>query len=307
MSLTSAFNQKGPNSLGSRSTAEEATAGLDLHGKNVLLTGVASGLGKEQMRVLAMRGAHVIGTGRTTESARVAAQSVQGQVTPLACDLLDPRSIRACIGAIQAAGWRLDAIVCNAGIMAPRHLHTVFDHESQFFTNHIAHFMLVTRLLDRLADDGRVVMVSSSAHHHAPPQGIDFGNLDGSRGYSPWAFYGQSKLANLLFAKELARRFAGTRKTANACHPGVIRSGLYRHMGRFVDLTMRFMELLVLKSIAQGAATQTYLAVHPAVANDSGRYFTNCRPARHRPEADDPALAQRLWDYSEAVADRLPM
>src|SRR5271156_4638113 len=208
VSIISIVSKNGPTGFGYSSTAEDVTAGLSLAGKTILVTGCNSGLGLETMRVLALRGAHVIGTSRTQAKADAAGRSVGGKTTGLACELADPRSVRACIAAIQQQDHRLDAIIANAGIMALPKLETAFGYELQFFTNHIGHFMLVTGLLDALKPDGRVVMLSSAAHRMAPAGGIDFDNLDGRKGYKPWRFYGQSKMANLLFAKELARRFS---------------------------------------------------------------------------------------------------
>jgi WW domain-containing oxidoreductase len=305
MSLYSALAPKGPNGFGPGSTAEEVTAGLSLRGKNILVTGCNSGLGFETMRVLTMRGAHVIGTARTETKAHEAAARVRGETTPVQCELADPHSVRACVDTVKALGIRLDAIICNAGIMALPKLQTAFGYELQFFTNHIGHFILTTGLLDCLADDGRVVVLSSTVHRSAPPEGIQFDNLSGAKGYRPWTAYGQSKLANVLFAKELARRFAGTKRTANAVHPGVIRTNLGRHMGPLAFAGMALVNPLFLKSIAEGAATQCYVAVHPDAARASGQYFADCNVAKPRRDADDPVLAARLWETSERIAAEL--
>src|SRR5271156_1966447 len=208
MSILSIVSRNGPTGFGYSSTAEDVTSGVSLAGRTILVPGCNAGLGLEAMRVLALRGAHVIGTSRTQAKAVAAGRSVGGATTELACELADPQSVRACVATIQQQGHRLDAIIANAGIMALPKLETAFGYELQFFTNHIGHFMLVTGLLDALKPDGRVVMLSSAAHRMAPAGGIDFDNLDGRKGYKPWRFYGQSKMANLLFAKELARRFS---------------------------------------------------------------------------------------------------
>jgi len=163
----------------------------------------------------------------------------------------------------------------------------------------------VTGLIEALATDARVTMLSSSAHKFAPKGGIEFDNLSGEKGYSAWRAYGQSKMANLLFAKELARRFNGTARTANALHPGVIfDTNLQRSMNvpRVVrDAVAGLSNLLVLKSIPQGAATQCYVATNPALATVSGQYFADCNIAKPRADAEDPSLAMRLWDVSEKI------
>jgi WW domain-containing oxidoreductase len=186
--------------------------------------------------------------------------------------------------------------------MALPKLQQAYGYELQFFTNHIGHFLLVTGLLEVLADDARVVMLSSAAHTMAPKGGIEFDNLSGERGYRSWTAYGQSKFANLLFAKELARRFSGSRRTANAVHPGVIQTNLGRHMGMALGrLAFGIGGALFFKSIPQGAATECYVAVNPHAAGISGAYFADCDVHQPRADANDPALARRLWEVSEQI------
>ena len=211
--------------FGKRSTAEDVTRGVDLTGKIALVTGVNSGIGAETLRVLALRRAHVVGTARTQAKAEAGCAVASGSTTPLACELTDLESVRACVAAIKGQFDQLDIIVANAGIMALPELQLVRGVEAQFATNHLGHFLLVTSLLDHLAQGARIVMVSSSAHRGAPKGGIDFDNLSGSKGYSALRTYGRSKLANVLFANSLARRLEG-RATVNSLHPGVIATNL---------------------------------------------------------------------------------
>ncbi|MFN0063069.1 MAG: SDR family oxidoreductase [Myxococcaceae bacterium] len=296
---------KGPSGFGYGSTAEEVTQGLSLSGKTILLTGCNSGLGFETLRVLTARGARVLATARTVEKAKAAGASVGGSTLPLACELSDPASVASCVSQIKQDGAHLNAIICNAGIMAMPKLEKAFGYELQFFTNHIGHFALVTGLLQQLADAARVIVLSSGAHAMAPKEGIEFDNLSGDRGYTAWRAYGQSKMANLLFAKELSRRFAGTQKVANAVHPGVIRTNLGRHMNPVMNAVFGLMGPLTLKSVAEGAATECWAAVHPAAATLNGAYVADCNVAKSRPDADDPALAKRLWTVSEEIVARV--
>jgi WW domain-containing oxidoreductase len=307
MALISVFKSNGPTGFGFNSTAEDVTEGLSLTGKTILVTGCTSGLGAEACRVLSLRDAHVIGTARTQEAADKACASLPNKGTGYACDLAEPTSVRDCVAQIRRDGHRLDAIICNAGIMALPTLQKSNGYELQFFTNHIGHFMLVTGLLDNLADDGRVVMLSSAAHNMAPKGGIQFDNLDGARGYSAWGAYGQSKFAMLLFAKELQRRFAGTKKTAYAVHPGVIRTNLARSMGGFVNVVMAIAGPLFLKTIPQGAATEVFAAVHPKALALAGQYLADCNAATPRKDAEDAALARQLWTVSEQIVQGLPV
>lgn len=309
MNLVAAIKGRGPNGFGYGSTAREVLQGVDLSGKTFLLTGCNSGLGRETLRELTRAGARVVATARTQDKAERALQEVaapgpRAESLPLPCELADPRSVLGCVDAVRADGTPLDGIICNAGIMALPELNQAHGYELQFFTNHIGHFMLVTGLLPQLADRGRVVMLSSAAHLHAPRAGIDFANLSGERGYSSWLAYGQSKLANLLFAKELAQRLAGTGKTSHAVHPGVIRTNLSRHMH---PLTRSAMKLggAFLKTPQQGAATQCYVAAHPGAATTNGEYFADCNVAKPSRKARDATLAAQLWTESEAIVRRV--
>ena len=302
MSVVSMFKGKGPSGFGYGSTAESVTEGLDLSGQTILLTGCNSGIGKETLRVLTKRGAHVIAAARTVEKAQAACDEVGGETTAVACELSDPASVQACAERVLALGRPLDAIVCNAGIMALPTLNQKLGYELQFFTNHIGHFILVTSLLDALAEKGRVVIVSSDAHNGAPKEGIQFDNLSGEREYGAWANYGQSKLANLLFASHLAKRLEGTGKTANSLHPGVIHTNLARSMNPIARGALALGAPLVLKSVGEGAATQVYLAVHPSVEGVAGKYFSDCNVGKSSSHGRDEEMAAKLWEVSEKIA-----
>jgi WW domain-containing oxidoreductase len=306
MSLVSLWKGRGgPSGFGYASTAQEVTRGVDLSGKTVLVTGVNSGLGLESARVLAMRGARVLAAARTAEKARDACRTLAGDFVPLACELSEPASVRACADEVLRLGRPVDVVLCNAGIMALPERTIVHGQELQFLTNHVGHFVLVRGLLDALAEEARVVVVSSAAHTWAPAAGIQFDDLTLSRGYSGRSAYGQSKLANILFARSLARRFAGSRKTANSLHPGVIPTNLSRHSGPLVRIAKPLASAIALKTIAEGAATQCYVAAHPRLEGVSGEYFSDCNVARSSAHGRDDAMAERLWDVTEKIADDL--
>jgi NAD(P)-dependent dehydrogenase (short-subunit alcohol dehydrogenase family) len=299
MSLYALLSGTGPSGFGYGSTAEQVTDGLDLSGRRVLITGCSSGLGQEAARVLAARGATVLGAARSLDKAEAACAAFGEGAIPLACELSDPASVRACVEAVKATGEPLHAIIANAGIMALPRLERVAGWERQLFTNHLGHFLLITGLLDSLAEDGRVVMLSSAAHKAAPKVGIELDNLDGAQGYAAWAAYGQSKLANLLFARELARRFEGSARVASAVHPGVISTNLGRHMNPVLRFLWAAAEPLFMKSIPQGAATEVWAAVHPDAAKLNGAYLADCNEAKSSPQGRDMDLAARLWEVSE--------
>jgi NAD(P)-dependent dehydrogenase (short-subunit alcohol dehydrogenase family) len=305
MSILARLKRPGPNGFGYATTAEEVVRGLDLGGRTILVTGCNSGLGLETIRALAGRGARVIGAARTLPKAQAACASAGAGAVPIACELSEPASVRACVAEVARREAPLAAIICNAGVMAVPQLTLVHGCELQFFTNHVGHFLLVTGLLERLAPDGRVVVTASNAHRRAPG-GIDFDNLDGARGYDPWRAYGRSKLANILFARELARRLGAGGRTANSLHPGVIATPLGRSMPASARAAMRILAPLALKTAAQGAATQCYVATHPDTAAVTGAYFADCNLAEPRPIARDTTLAARLWDETERIVARLP-
>jgi NAD(P)-dependent dehydrogenase (short-subunit alcohol dehydrogenase family) len=277
------------SSFGSQSTAEEVTAGLNLAGMTAVVTGCNSGIGYETMRVLALRGAHVIATARTIDKGKEACASVQGSTTPVVLELTDFESVVACAKAIATMNVAIDMLILNAGIVLDT-LEQVNGIEKQFVVNHLGHFILTNRLLGRLttARQGRVVVVGSGNHHDAPPGGIRFDDLSGSNWYRRG--YAHSKLANGLFSLELAKRLAGTRATSNCITPGPVKTKILRNTKASTDHQT--------KSAAQGAATQCYVATNSALANVSGEYFKDCNPAPPSAHQTDSAMAQKLWEVS---------
>ena len=286
-----------PNgSFGAHSTADQVTAGLDLSGKTALITGCNSGIGYETMRVLALRGAQVLGTARSAKKGRDACESVQGDARPLLLELTDFDSIVACSEQVKAMARPLDILICNAGVLLPKRKR-VRGLEKHFVVNHLGHFILVNRLLAQLisAPEGRIVVVSSIAHWSAPPEGIQFDNLSSRGKYDPGESYGQSKLANGLFSMELARRLSSTNATANALHPGIVETNLFRHSSVTISGGGGR------RTVEQGAATSCYLATHPALSGVSGYYFEDCNRAKPSALMDDAGLAAKLWAVSEEL------
>ena len=162
--------------------------------------------------------------------------------------------------------------------------------------------MRVTGLLNRLVADGRVVIVSSGAHAYARGKNITFDDLMWNQAYKPWSAYGQSKLANILFAKELANHLPDG-QTANALHPGIIETPLWRHLPP--ETAARMKSNMGFRTIAQGAATQVFVATHPSVAAVSAEYFGDCTVRQPTALAQDEALAARLWNATQDVVDKL--
>lgn len=305
--LSARFRPVGSSAFGWRSTAEHVSAGLDLTGKTYLVTGANSGIGFEAVKALMKRGADVFAACRTLDKAQALRSQLGDQILPLECELGDLNSVRTAVAEIIESGRKLDGIIANAAIMALPERETLHGVEKQFFVNHVGHFALVIGLLPTLAEDGRVVVVSSSGHRMAPDAGIEFDRLDGEGWYTPWVAYGHSKLANLLFAKELARRFAGTDRMAIAVHPGLVFTNIQRNMriAPIATLVMALGRLLVVKSAAQGTATLVYAAVHPDAKPLSGEYLEDCAPSVPTELARDPKLAARLWEATENLATKI--
>ena len=287
------------------STAEEVTKGIDLSGKLAVVTGCTSGIGFETMRVLARRGAHVVGTSRSLERAQQACNKVIGITSAVQLDLADLDSVVACANAVRSLNAPPDMLICNAGYLGGSgEAELVNGVEKHFAINHLGHFVLVNRLLGRLymANQGRIVIVASrAAYTRAPGAGIEFDNLDAARDYDDRRAYGHSKLANVLFALHLGKLLRGTRMTANALHPGVINTEIDRHMSGFKQKGFALLAALGgTKTVEEGAATTCYVATNPALGSTSGKYFEDCNAVTvNEGHLHDEAMAERLWQVSE--------
>ena len=294
--------------FGAKSTAEEVTLGLDLTGKTAVVTGCNSGLGYETMRVLAMRGAHVIGTGRNLEKASKACSSVSGKTTPVALELSNFNSIIECANTIAKLTLPIDILVCNAGINTFSDLELVNGIERTFVVNHLGHFLLVNRLMPLLREsrESRIVHVSSkSAYVQAPDVGIDFNNLKGEGAFDYWEAYGRSKLANALFSLELSTRLKSSSITSNALHPGLVQTNIARNAPVILRTAFDWFGGLISKSIEEGAATQVYVATNPNLKEVSGAFFEDCNPVNVSGDhfLFDKAMAERLWTTSEKMIE----
>jgi len=309
---------------------EAATVARDLadriRGRVVVITGANGSLGFETARVLCLQGAKVIAVCRSQANAdKVAAQIREKQpdadVTPMVADLSSLASVRAFADAFLALNLPLHVLLLNAGIMACPKAKTQDGFESQLGINHLAHFLLTNLLLDKLKATGtaeepaRVVAVSSAANYaFPPPEGILFDDLNADKHYDQWVRYGMSKLANILFAKELQRRMdaEGAHVVANALHPGVIReTGLYRHWDLWNKIQMfsflRAWTLLThVRTIEQGAANEVYCSFDPRAGK--GEFHFDCainHESLHE-AANNPEIAKRLWTVSEQLVGLAP-
>ena len=263
-----------------KSTAEEVTDGLDLRGKLAVVTGCTTGIGFETMRVLAMRGAFVIGTSRSLDRAEEACNQVQGLTMPLRLDLGDFDIVAQCADVIRALQQPVDILVCNAGYRGGGNERQLINGvEKHFVINHLGHFILINRLMNRLyrASQGRIVTVSSrAAYRDAPDEGILFDDLAMENSYGDAMAYGHSKLANALLSLQLAALLRGTRITSNALHPGVIKTELDRNLSAVSRFAWGAYVKIKGKTVEEGAATTCYVATHEDLGNISGRYFEDC-------------------------------
>jgi retinol dehydrogenase 14 len=278
-------------------------------GRTVLVTGGTAGIGKATALGLARMGARVaiVGRdrGRTEDAAGEIRASGGGQVDALVADLSSQSAVRRLADEALRSLARINVLVNNAGgYWKTRHV-TVDGLERTFAINHLAPFLLTNLLLDRLKHSAPARVVTVSSHAHAEGR-IDFDDLQGERSYSGARAYNQSKLANVLFTYELARKLQATPVTANALHPGVVNtsfgaedpSGVQR---MFVPFMRPFM-----KTPAQGAATSIHLASAPELEQVTGRYFVNSKPKKSSKHSYDEATAARLWQVSADLIGLTP-
>jgi NAD(P)-dependent dehydrogenase (short-subunit alcohol dehydrogenase family) len=279
-----------------------------LNGKVVVITGSNIGIGKETAVGLASRGATTVLACRNREKATAAADEVRGRsgsddVHVVSLDLADLASVRACATAVLESWDRLDVLINNAGGIWTERLMTAQGYEQTFGVNHLGHFYLTNLLLDRVraSAPARVINLSSVGHHYAVG-GIRWDDLQGERRYSAMGAYSQSKLANILFTRALARRLDPTQVTAHAVHPGPVRSGfgLDGDMKGIVGLGNRLIRPFEISSAA-GAKTSIFVATDPSVEARTGAYWVRRRPGHMSRAARDDRAADRLWDESEKL------
>ena len=278
----------------------------DMHGKVCVVTGANSGIGKETALGLAQLGATVVLVCRSQDRgaaalAEIKQRSGNDSVALLVADLSSERQVRRVAAAYRQQFDRLDVLVNNAALARRKRAVTENGVELTLAVNHLAPFLLTNLLLDRLkaSAPARVVTVSSAAHKDAE---INFADLQGGQRYATFGFgaYSQSKLANVLFTYELARRLEGTGVTANCLHPGVVATGIFRDTPLWLRTGLALARPLILGSV-QGADTVLYLATAPEVAEVSGRYFEKRKPVQSSPLSYDTEVARRLWEVSEAL------
>lgn len=314
-------------SFGAKSTADDVLAGVDLKGKRFLVTGASSGIGLETARSLVSRGATVVGTVRdlakaeqATASVRDAASQGGGALALVELDLASLQSVRVGADKLLADGQPFDAIIANAGVMAPPFGKTADGFELQFGTNHLGHFALITRIAPLLVNGGRLVMLSSQAHRVADID-LEDPNFE-HQAYDPFVAYGRSKTATSLFAVEFDRRHRDRGIRAASVMPGNSLTDLPRHFsqealqGLFATVGKARADAGLpppaLKESPQAAATSVWAAVVADANTIGGKYLEDCAVApvndTPNPFADgvrsyalDPVMAGKLWALSETL------
>jgi retinol dehydrogenase-14 len=274
-----------------------------MEGKTCLVTGASSGIGLETAVALARAGSDLSIVCRTAEkgarTAAVVAERSGRTPRVFAADLGSQKAIRALAAEVNAALPRLDVLVNNAGSILGQRSETVDGLETTFAVNHLGYFLLTSLLEPKLraSAPARVVSVASDAHRSAT---MDFDDLQGERSYSGWGAYCQSKLANVMFTYELARRLDGSGVTANTLHPGVVGTN-FANAGPAIVRGLFRLARPFLASPAKGASTSIYLATSPEVEGVSGKYFVNRRDTPSSAASYDRAAQERLWAVSERL------
>ncbi|NP_001170354.2 Short-chain dehydrogenase TIC 32, chloroplastic-like [Zea mays] len=305
------FYRKGSSGFSSASTAEDVTAGVDGQGLVAVITGASSGIGLETARVLALRGVHVVMAVRNVSAGLKAREAIVAKIPVARIDVLELdlssiASVRRFASNFDSLNLPLSILINNAGVMTRSCTRSCDGLELHFATNHIGHFLLTNLLLENMKKtcrdsgiEGRIVNLTSSAHSITYREGICFDKIHDPSSLNDFVAYGQSKLANILHSNELSRilKEDGVNISANAVHPGVIMTNLFRNR-TIVSALLNSIGRIICRTVEQGAATTCYVAMHPQVRGISGKYFTNCDVANPSSQASDAELAKKLWQFS---------
>lgn len=268
-----------------------------MQGKQVLITGGNSGIGLVAAMELAKQGATIVLACRDSQKTVSALEQINAvastEVINLPVDLANLQSVRDLAAAYQAKYQQLDVLINNAGIFPPKQRLTDDGFEMQFGVNHLAHFLLTNQLLELLKQSApsRVVTVSSKLHIKGS---LDFDSFKGQTKYNAQTAYGQSKLANVLFSNELAKRLAGSGVTSNCLHPGAVNTDIVRDMPWLVRKALG----LLFIAPEKGAKTTVMLASDPSLAEVTGKYYDQCELTECSELANDEAMRQQLWQVS---------
>ncbi|KAL4198633.1 hypothetical protein AMTRI_Chr03g141070 [Amborella trichopoda] len=310
----------GPTGFGSSSTAEQVTenssSSLIQPQLTAIITGATSGIGAETARVLAKRGVRIVIPARNTKNAsevksRIKSENPEAEIIVMELDLSSFSSIRRFCSEFLALGITLNILINNAGKFCQNLELNEDNFEMTFATNYLGHHLLTDILLGKMIQtahqmhvEGRIINVSSVIHSWVGKEGFQFNDMINPKIYNGTRAYAQSKLANILHTKEIARKLkaTGANVTINAVHPGIVKTGIIREKKGLVTDSVYFLASKLLKSISQGAATTCFVALSPSVKGISGRYFEDCNESACSSLASDEMEAQRLYELThEAI------
>lgn len=281
------------------------TTDASLRDKTCVMTGATSGIGLAAAVELAARGARLVLVARNPARAddalaAIRARTPDAPVEVVRGDLAKLAEVRDAAEAILARCPQIDILFNNAGVVKLKRETTPDGFEAMFGVNHLAYFVLTNRLLDRLRATPNARIVSTASEAHRFGGALDFDDLQSERSFGGFKTYGRSKLCNILWTRELARRLAGSGVTANCFHPGAVATRLGQTDAAWTKLLSRVLGIFML-SPEQGASTGVFLAAAPEVATVSGRYFAKSREKKPAAYGQDDAAAKRLWEISESL------
>ncbi|MDA0260759.1 MAG: SDR family oxidoreductase [Proteobacteria bacterium] len=277
----------------------------DLHGKTIVITGATDGVGKEAAARIAQAGAALILVSRNQAKGRAVVEQMRQQtgndgIAFLQADLSRFADVRRVAADIRGRCARIDVLLNNAGALFMARAESADGIEMTFALNHLSYFLLTNELIDLLKEStsARIVNVASQAHRRGH---VNFDDIENRTGYAGWRAYSQSKLANILFTNELARRLAGTNITVNALHPGFVRT----RFGSNNSLVAKVLIAIAMRvsgvSVEAGGKTSVYVAIAPEIKGMTGGYYDRCRAVRSSAESYDEGVAARLWELSERM------
>lgn len=276
----------------------------------ILITGATSGIGKAAAHLITAMGAQVVITGRNKEKLEMTVQELKSQtgnesVIYLVADFCDLDQVREMASNFEARYARLDVLVNNAGAFFNKRRETIYGVEKTFVVNHLAPFLLTNMLMETMqrSEEGRIVNVSSDAHQYGS---LDFDDLELKHGYTGMKAYARSKLSNILFTYEAARRLAGSTITVNALHPGHVATNIFRNDFSFIGPALKWVMGLFSLTPEEGADNTVFLATSPEVKGMTGQYFVKREAVRSSPRTYDENLATKLWQISEKLTSLPP-
>lgn len=271
--------------------------------KLILITGASAGIGEAAAYALAAQGHELILVGRNPAKTEKVAQQIRTKagneaIHALAADFVDLEQVRGLAAQVKQKFPPLDVLVNNAGAVFMRRYRTRYGVEKTFLVNHLAHFLLTNLLLDHLRENARIVNVSSGSHRNGQ---LDLNDLNFDRFYSGLAAYGRSKLANVLFTYELARRLGDRKITVNALHPGRVGTDIFKADFSSLGPFIKWVVSLIALTPEQGADNTIFLAASAEMDGVTGKYFVKREAVRSSPLSYDEDLAGRLWEVSERL------